>query len=129
MVRPFPYPPTQNFHSLPVLSIGIFVSIVAVVTLCAKRGHKSSKSRLNNEQEDVKKTNNQDNKKLEHEDNNIMVGEDGLWQKNILMGEKCQPLEFSGVIYYDNNGHKISQIPRSPRACALSLHQSMSPRA
>lgn len=48
-------------------------------------------------------------------------GEGGLWQKEILMGEKCQPLEFSGVIYYDCYGNKISELPpRSPRASPLS---------
>lgn len=44
-------------------------------------------------------------------------GEGGLWQKEILMGEKCQPHEFSGVIYYDCDGKQISELPpRSPRA-------------
>lgn len=44
-------------------------------------------------------------------------GEGGLWQKDILMGEKCQPHEFSGVIYYDCDGKQISELPpRSPRA-------------
>ncbi|XP_074306588.1 uncharacterized protein LOC141641840 [Silene latifolia] len=43
-----------------------------------------------------------------------MFGEGGLWQKNILLGEKCKPLEYSGVIYYDNYGNRISEIPRSP---------------
>lgn len=47
-------------------------------------------------------------------------GEGGLWQKDILMGEKCQPHEFSGVIYYDCDGKQISELPpRSPRA---SIH-------
>ncbi|KAK1386907.1 HTH-type transcriptional regulator SgrR [Heracleum sosnowskyi] len=44
-------------------------------------------------------------------------GQGGLWQKDILMGEKCQPHEFSGVIYYDCDGKQISELPpRSPRA-------------
>jgi hypothetical protein len=38
----------------------------------------------------------------------------GLWRKEILMGERCQPLEFSGVIYYDADGHRLEQPPRSP---------------
>ncbi|KAA8532748.1 hypothetical protein F0562_032781 [Nyssa sinensis] len=47
-------------------------------------------------------------------------GEDGLWQKTILMGEKCQPPEFPGVIYYDSCGNQISELPpRSPRASPL----------
>lgn len=47
-------------------------------------------------------------------------GEGGLWQKGILMGEKCQPPEFPGVIYYDSCGNQISEFPpRSPRASPL----------
>uniref|UniRef100_A0A5K1E6C4 Uncharacterized protein n=1 Tax=Nymphaea colorata TaxID=210225 RepID=A0A5K1E6C4_9MAGN len=36
-----------------------------------------------------------------------------LWKKNILMGEKCQPPEFSGVIMYDSAGKLVS--PAVPR--------------
>ncbi|KDP20079.1 hypothetical protein JCGZ_05848 [Jatropha curcas] len=44
-------------------------------------------------------------------------GDGGVWQKEILMGDKCQPLDFSGVIYYDGTGKQINEIPlRSPRA-------------
>ena len=47
-------------------------------------------------------------------------GDGGVWQRSILMGDKCQPLDFSGVIYYDSNGQQISEIPlRSPRASPL----------
>uniref|UniRef100_A0ACD5ZSE4 Uncharacterized protein n=1 Tax=Avena sativa TaxID=4498 RepID=A0ACD5ZSE4_AVESA len=43
----------------------------------------------------------------------------GLWRKEILMGERCQPLEFSGVIYYDADGHLLAQPPRSPMRSPL----------
>ncbi|KAL6994936.1 hypothetical protein U1Q18_005072, partial [Sarracenia purpurea var. burkii] len=44
----------------------------------------------------------------------------GLWQRNILMGDKCQPLDFSGVIYYDSKGNQLPELPpRSPRASPL----------
>ncbi|XP_055832608.1 uncharacterized protein LOC129901450 [Solanum dulcamara] len=47
-------------------------------------------------------------------------GDGGLWQKEILMGDKCQPLDFSGVIYYDRNGKRLSEVPvKSPRASPL----------
>ncbi|KAJ0971580.1 hypothetical protein J5N97_019539 [Dioscorea zingiberensis] len=41
---------------------------------------------------------------------------DGVWRKTILMGEKCKPLDFSGVIYYDSEGRQLSEFPvsRSP---------------
>ncbi|KAE8773703.1 hypothetical protein D1007_54008 [Hordeum vulgare] len=45
--------------------------------------------------------------------------EGGLWRKEILMGERCQPLEFSGVIYYDADGHRLTQPPRSPMRSPL----------
>ncbi|ERN04362.1 hypothetical protein AMTR_s00147p00067470 [Amborella trichopoda] len=42
--------------------------------------------------------------------------EEGLWQRKILMGEKCEPPDFSGVIYYDHMGNQLSQFPpKSPR--------------
>ncbi|KHN29809.1 hypothetical protein glysoja_041120, partial [Glycine soja] len=44
-------------------------------------------------------------------------GKGGVWQKAILMGDKCEPLDFSGVIYYDSNGKQVNEMPlRSPRA-------------
>ncbi|XP_038879173.1 uncharacterized protein LOC120071149 [Benincasa hispida] len=47
-------------------------------------------------------------------------GQGGVWQRGILMGDKCQPLEFSGAIYYDSNGNKMNEPPlRSPRASPL----------
>lgn len=47
-------------------------------------------------------------------------GEEGVWQKAILMGDKCEPLDFSGVIYYDIKGEQLNEIPmRSPRASPL----------
>ena len=47
-------------------------------------------------------------------------GDGGVWQRSILMGDKCQPLDFSGVIYYDNNGRQLDEVPlRSPRASPL----------
>lgn len=37
-----------------------------------------------------------------------------VWRRTIMMGEKCQPLEFSGVIYYDADGQRVMNAPRSP---------------
>jgi hypothetical protein len=37
-----------------------------------------------------------------------------IWQKGILMGEKCQLPDFSGVITYDTAGNLIA--PGRPRA-------------
>ncbi|XP_022137455.1 uncharacterized protein LOC111008895 [Momordica charantia] len=47
-------------------------------------------------------------------------GDGGIWQKAILMGDKCEPLNFSGVIYYDSKGKQLNEVPpRSPRASPL----------
>ncbi|KAJ8772225.1 hypothetical protein K2173_027402 [Erythroxylum novogranatense] len=47
-------------------------------------------------------------------------GDGGVWQRAILMGDRCEPLDFSGVIYYDNTGKQLKDAPlRSPRASPL----------
>ncbi|KAM3267748.1 hypothetical protein P3S67_032166 [Capsicum chacoense] len=57
-------------------------------------------------------------------------GDGGLWQRGILMGDKCQPLDFSGVIYYDSEGKRLSEVPmRSPRASPLPSYLYASPRS
>ncbi|CAN6274701.1 unnamed protein product [Urochloa humidicola] len=45
---------------------------------------------------------------------------DGVWRKEIMMGERCQPLDFSGVIYYDAEGRRLAQPP-PPRSPMRSL--------
>jgi len=52
-------------------------------------------------------------------------GGDSVWQRSILMGERCQPPDFPGVIIYDNKGNRLPQFPpRSPRPNTFhpSLH-------
>ena len=56
----------------------------------------------------------------EEEEGFVRDEEGGLWQRTILMGDKCQPLDFSGVIYYDSHGNQLAELPvRSPRASPL----------
>lgn len=52
---------------------------------------------------------------------NKEAAEPGVWTKEILMGERCQPLDFSGVIYYDAEGRRLAQPPppRSPMRSPL----------
>jgi hypothetical protein len=47
----------------------------------------------------------------------------GLWRKEILMGERCQPLDFSGAIYYDAEGRRLAHPPppRSPMRSPLPV--------
>ncbi|KAI4302577.1 hypothetical protein MLD38_038303 [Melastoma candidum] len=55
-----------------------------------------------------------------HEEFEFDFGKGGVWQRTILMGDKCQPLNFAGVIYYDENGKQLDHVPlRSPRASPL----------
>ncbi|KAG8056051.1 hypothetical protein GUJ93_ZPchr0001g31316 [Zizania palustris] len=37
-----------------------------------------------------------------------------VWQRTILLGRRCQPLEFPGAIHYDSEGKMLLQAPRSP---------------
>lgn len=47
-------------------------------------------------------------------------GEGGVWQRSILMGERCRPPEFSGAIHYDSKGNRLAEPPpRSPRLTPL----------
>lgn len=36
-----------------------------------------------------------------------------VWQRTILLGRRCQPLEFAGAIHYDCEGQRLWQ-PRTP---------------
>ncbi|CAL0315715.1 unnamed protein product [Lupinus luteus] len=33
-----------------------------------------------------------------------------LWRKNILMGERCRPIDFSGKILYDSKGNMLPDL-------------------
>lgn len=37
--------------------------------------------------------------------------EEAMWRKEIMMGEKCRPLDFSGKILYDSQGNLIPSSP------------------
>ncbi|KAG6625251.1 uncharacterized protein LOC122298925 [Carya illinoinensis] len=57
-------------------------------------------------------------------------GDCGVWQKAILMGDKCESLDFSGVIYYDSNGNQVIEAPlRSPGASPLPGYISLAGKA
>ncbi|KAG8366559.1 hypothetical protein BUALT_Bualt17G0092400 [Buddleja alternifolia] len=144
MVRPMPIIHiSETFSPIP-LAIGLFVTVSLLVGLCAKHGRQfqrkctsktsdpnTAKSPLASPRQLIatisnkamplihtKKSGQQEstnNKGMKEENNN-----NGLWQKAILMGERCQPPEFSGVIYYDYSGNRIQEMPKSPRAGSMS---------
>ncbi|XP_060215822.1 uncharacterized protein LOC132642809 [Lycium barbarum] len=127
--------------SMP-LAIGLFLSILALVALCAKHAKKPSKTSMSTH-EKIKTNvckiaprlsplglpNKNNNKRVDEESGNPtgdvtgeVAGEEGLWQKAIIMGEKCQPPQFSGVLFYDPSGNRVSELPRSPRASNMSRY-------
>ncbi|KAK6921800.1 hypothetical protein RJ641_012307 [Dillenia turbinata] len=141
MVRPMPLSAGagDQFCSIP-LAIGLFVSVSALVALCAKHGNRVLRKQISVDSSDSKvaikspltsskqllqtlssKAIHFLNKKHNGEELETEAeGGAGLWQRSILMGEKCQPLEFSGVICYDCDGNLLSEPPlRSPRASPL----------
>ena len=47
-------------------------------------------------------------------------GEVALWSRRILMGERCQPLDFAGAIHYDSFGRRLARPPTPRSASSLS---------
>lgn len=144
MVRPIPIPVlhgSESFSAIP-LAIGLFVSVSLLVGLCAKHAKQiprkynsktsnpnTAKAPLPSPKQLIANISHKAMSPLVHGKKSAKsdggVGgndeESGVWQKAILMGEKCQPPEFSGVIYYDYDGNRIPEMPKSPR------HSSMTP--
>lgn len=142
MVRPMQIHSIDHLAGSIPLAVGLFVSVSAVAALCAKHARRVSRNyatdpdqmseiKINDDQQLAPRSPLRSPKKFnkdipfiyqkkagdfEESKEEEGFGEGGLWQKDILMGEKCQPLEFSGVIYYDCYGTQISELPRSPRA-------------
>jgi hypothetical protein len=52
-------------------------------------------------------------------------GEGVVWRRAILMGERCQPLDFAGAIHYDSFGRRLARPPTGQRsASSLSCRSS-----
>ena len=47
-----------------------------------------------------------------------------LWSRRILMGERCQPLDFAGAIHYDSFGRRLARPPTPRSASSLSCRSS-----
>uniref|UniRef100_A0A7N0UE17 Uncharacterized protein n=1 Tax=Kalanchoe fedtschenkoi TaxID=63787 RepID=A0A7N0UE17_KALFE len=121
-----------GWGSVP-LAIGLFVSLSAVVALCAKSSRRKAKanvpkSPLASPRRLIATISSKAGgisfmkKKGEGNDGeeDEGFGEGGLWRNTILMGEKCQPLEFPDAIFYDSYGNRVSEMPKSPRASLMS---------
>jgi len=89
---------------------------------CLKRKQQEESLPISNKM--TKKT----NKSMRQGWKKIKEEEDGecLWKKTILMGEKCKPLQFSGAIFYDNEGNQISKPLKLPTFTFSSLRRPFS---
>ncbi|KAL6614846.1 hypothetical protein ACP70R_037116 [Stipagrostis hirtigluma subsp. patula] len=48
-----------------------------------------------------------------------------VWRRTILLGRRCQPLQFTGAIHYDSEGQRLWQPRTPPRSPLLSpIHYS-----
>ncbi|KNA15934.1 hypothetical protein SOVF_093270 [Spinacia oleracea] len=119
-----PNKPKQIFDSSKLVALNLLESVTALAYLCAKYTRRASKKL-------VRKAVKPSNKRIlgrrsgggggggggrDGDFGEQSFGEGGVWRRSILMGDKCEPLDFSGVIYYDNNGNKLSEPPvKSPR--------------
>ncbi|KAL5202815.1 hypothetical protein ABZP36_013767 [Zizania latifolia] len=43
---------------------------------------------------------------------------EALWQRTILMGERCQPLDFAGAVHYDSFGRRLARPTPNPRSAS-----------
>ncbi|GFY86738.1 hypothetical protein Acr_05g0003770 [Actinidia rufa] len=142
MARAFPIlvTPKLPFLPLPVaplfVLIGVF-SVFSIVTfLCASHkalkpskkertvhlGDKkvisrlqsniSSKALLMVKKMSWRKVRDEEEEEGEEEELEGFDGDEALWRRTIIMGEKCRPLEFSGKILYDVNGNLLPNSPR-----------------
>ncbi|KAJ0618459.1 hypothetical protein HanRHA438_Chr02g0062131 [Helianthus annuus] len=97
---------------------GVLQSFTTKLILYAKHAIKSSKNKATTRPKKLMSSISNKAIKLCHRKKTAGEDEnDGVWRKEILMGDKCQPLDFSGVIYYDKDGNLTTEFPiRSPRA-------------
>lgn len=139
MVRPIPiflHGRSGSFSAIP-LAIGLFVSVSFLVGFCARHARRMTRKQApaktgngtpsSTAKQLIATISQKAMSPLIHHGKRTappapeVGGEDGVWQKAIMMGERCQPPEFSGVIYYDYDGNRIQEMPKSPR------HGSMTP--
>lgn len=101
------------------ISTGVLQSITNLLVQCAKQAIIVSKKFKNSSPGTPKKLiSSISNKAMKLRNRKKKTGddkEDGVWRREILMGDKCQPLDFPGVIYYDKDGNLLDELPiRSP---------------
>jgi hypothetical protein len=133
MARPLLALSTQNNSFLSKTPISYFLAFVAILSvfslvtfLCASH-HKAKKSHRQKDEERV--TSHSSEEKLLSKINSdikekahsmvkmiswrkLAQDEDGdeeIWRRSIIMGERCRPIDFSGKIMYDCEGNLIPE--------------------
>ncbi|KAF3332718.1 hypothetical protein FCM35_KLT02295 [Carex littledalei] len=108
------------------MAVGVLQAVTMLLNTCSKHMSRVARSLTSPKK---RKTNLKESNRSVNGEN--LNGHDGVWRKSILMGEKCQPLNFSGVIYYDADGKKLDTMPpRSPMRSplrTLGQHVTMLP--
>ncbi|WOL02886.1 hypothetical protein Cni_G11605 [Canna indica] len=114
------------------MTIGLLHAVSALLSRAARKLSRRRSSVLTSDDVGTKKKDGKESFGGANEvDRDGELGEDGVWRRTILMGEKCQPLDFSGVIYYDNDGRRLAEVPtpRSPLRSPLPSFAVKSPVA
>ncbi|KAL5069102.1 hypothetical protein RYX36_019989 [Vicia faba] len=106
--------PISSLIYSPKKIINKICKAISPFTICFKTNqHELSTNSKNMMKKIYKEIHNQLKKMKKQEDDKC------LWKKTILMGERCQPLEFPGAIFYDSEGNQLSEPPRTPRNSPL----------
>ncbi|KVH99593.1 hypothetical protein Ccrd_022171 [Cynara cardunculus var. scolymus] len=117
MARPLPSHPLTEGASHLCLAIGSVFFCALTLFMCAGHSrkwvhHLKACYSYSYEEPVIQLNGFQDEEEEEEEEE-----EESVWQKNILMGGKCQLPDFSGVIIYDSQGNIA---PTKPRLLALT---------
>ncbi|GAB4860940.1 hypothetical protein Ancab_036101 [Ancistrocladus abbreviatus] len=111
----------QLLSSTKLIALGFLESLVGLASICAKQTSRASRklqaacSRRLLSYKAMRRCAHQDSD--DDDDDNSP-----LWQRTILMGDKCQPLDFSGAIYYDADGNRVPDPPvKSPYSGRYTL--------
>ncbi|GAB4845336.1 hypothetical protein Ancab_038744 [Ancistrocladus abbreviatus] len=103
----------QILSSTKLIALGLLESLVGLAYICAKHTRRACRrlqAACSRRLLSYKAM-----RKCSHRNDNDDDDNSALWQRTILMGDKCQPLDFSGVIYYDADGNRLPEPPKSPR--------------
>ncbi|GAB2226583.1 hypothetical protein Droror1_Dr00022394 [Drosera rotundifolia] len=95
----------QIADSSKLIALGFLESLVGLAYICAKQSRRAKR-----------KLRKACTKRLMHY-KSLRNGEDDappIWQRTILMGDKCQPVDFSGVINSGEGGREDGAEPRLP---------------